>query len=305
MAPARRAVPDEPSGQTAFVVREFPKWRDARMGGTGSRTGSGQDGPPGCRPCPTPYGRSSRPPGGGDHGALRRLPGKAVAADGLRAYRGEYPQLRRCRGRPLDKGEVVAAGGGAGDETRHDRLRECRCKILRVNTLAPLTVMHLTGGIRGIVPAYPDGKPRTRPANAIPHMLAFFECRGMRPRNSTAGPACRLTPKPKPRLATATAPRSHAQITMGVSPRTGRQVTFILIRRAVRPLIRFKEGPLKENMKEAMKRAEKIPVWRKNLILGRDPERYMPEHLKGRGPYWTWEYDEESSPLAPEKSPPE
>ena len=54
-----------------------------------------------------------------------------------------------------------------------------------------------------------------------------------------------------------------------------------------------------------MKRAEKIPVWRKNLMLGRDPERYMPEHLKGRGPYWTWEYDEESSPLAPEKSPPE
>ncbi len=70
-------------------------------------------------------------------------------------------------------------------------------------------------------------------------------------------------------------------------------------------MIRIKEGPSKDNMREAMKRAEKIPVWRKNLMLGRDPERYMPEHLKGRGPYWTWEYDEESSPLAPEKSPPE
>ncbi len=70
-------------------------------------------------------------------------------------------------------------------------------------------------------------------------------------------------------------------------------------------MIRIKEGSMKETIKEAMKRAEKIPVWRKNLIIGRDPERYMPEHLKGRGPYWTWEYDEESSPLAPEKSPPE
>ena len=67
-------------------------------------------------------------------------------------------------------------------------------------------------------------------------------------------------------------------------------------------LIRFKEGTLKETMKEAVKRAEKMPVWRKNLILGRDPESSLPEHLRGMGPYWTWDFDEDYSPLSPSKN---
>ena len=67
-------------------------------------------------------------------------------------------------------------------------------------------------------------------------------------------------------------------------------------------MIRFKEGTLKETMKEAVKRAEKMPVWRKNLILGRDPERFLPEHLRGKGPYWTWDFDEDYSPLSPSKN---
>ena len=119
------------------------------------------------------------------------LPRRAVVDDGLPAYRSEFQHLQRCCMHLLAKTEAVAAGGGPGDEARHRWLQGYCRKICGIKTLAPFTVTYLAKELHDAVSAYPDGKLKTRPANAAPRALTFMGFRGMPPHNNLAGPAIR------------------------------------------------------------------------------------------------------------------